>query len=965
MTDPTNPPTDPAKHDDSEEIFLTGTEFGADSGNPDSRNSESGNSESRGPEKISIAAFLRQAAAVIAAERGLNATSHQKLRNLATHLKMPEEEFLEAMEKLQEKEKLPSGLNRYEKEFVTFIRNKFLNLKSGIMSVGMEERAIDLAARKYQILGARAQQLIHDQAEKLGIGRISKSEAEKYVEELITSRIGDATRIEDEARDRFYKIGLKWGAGQDQVDAIMLQALADNRKLETPEESRGVGLAISFLFLLMIGIGAFVTIYAMGLMDDSPVIVEETTEDTDDKPVANAEKTNAIPEWWADADLKTLTSALLKEQPEHQAMVDELVSEDIELQKAGLQKLVSLAQGNNGSETQDSIDTLCQFYYYSPEREVVGDVVTRLADDVSLPHSRLPASEEKFKSNYGANRLLSKLKHFSSLRDEPRIIYRREAIEKVIANEFGSRNLGDQQIDYLATTNRVVAINQWNHLIQTSWSSPGRTSTLIAPLYNLTRTRLRPEELQRLHGRTVMAVLEADQKYWWDLKPEIENAVKNSSSVAINTWINHHRTITKVDYAVWLGTTLARKCGINPEGKSREAIADELEAVRYRINRERFSELISRNEQLEPLNRQMINSYRRTRLTPQKIVDLVRLTNLNMLLAPEDQASFLYGKFDKLLAKEAPDLVEMTAKLFSQNEFARNRERPTQSDYRTLDEVFEKLENLDSDQSSARVSALRQLAEIAVRFEDIPYTKATRLSEYYLTERGGRETVGAEKYIKQFSTWPSFAVAVADQIESSDAKLDQAITLAQVFSEGNFQIDDPVEWKAEIAAFVFQAAVDRSQTMTRTVSRESQQWEFLREYLTRLYGQRLNQLGERSMMETKPSGLVEKMILRLNAESQQQVAYPVERAIELVKRQSQSELEELVGLNKIFVKLLSQRITDRWPNRYAEVESLIQSFENLNMTDRDLAEELLDSEMVLLSLWSIEREAIAQRLISR
>ena len=87
--------------------------------------------------------------------------------------------------------------------------------------------------------------------------------------------------------------------------------------------------------------------------------------------------------------------------------------------------------------------------------------------------------------------------------------------------------------------------------------------------------------------------------------------------------------------------------------------------------------------------------------------------------------------------------------------------------------------------------------------------------------------------------------------------------------------------------------------------------------------------------------------------------------MELVKRQSQSELKELVGLNKIFVKLLSQRITDRWPNRYASVESINESFENLSTQDRSLAEELLDCEMLSLSLWSIERTVVLQRLISR
>jgi len=333
------------------------------------------------------------------------------------------------------------------------------------------------------------------------------------------------------------------------------------------------------------------------------------------------------------------------------------------------------------------------------------------------------------------------------------------------------------------------------------------------------------------------------------------------------------------------------------------------------------------------------------------------------LLAPEDQSSFRFSEFDQLLAKGAPDLSGMAAKLFLQEQRNQGLEA-TPSDFRTREEAFEKLERLDSDRSSARISALQQLAEIAVRFEDISYSDATVLAQYYLTKRPSREMLGTEKFLKEFSSWPSFALAVADQVESSEADIDQAMTLAQYFGEASFQIEDPIEWRQEISQFVFQSATERSRVMTQVVSQQSQQWSFLREHFARIYQQRLKHLGDRAIGESEPGELVVKMIFQLSSKSQQ-AAYPVERAVALVQRQSDSKLEELVALNKILVKLLSQRITDRWPNRYAAIESLNESYDSLSEKDRDLATELLDLEMILLSLWSIEREAIAQRLISR
>ena len=122
------------------------------------------NQHSENPESPSTNArlkkFLRKAVAIIAAEKGLNTNSKIKLQSLADFMELPPEQLAGALDQLQQNWDETKNLTHYERAFVKFLNEQFSQLSSGVVSPKMEKVAIDLAKRKYEINGTRAEQLI-------------------------------------------------------------------------------------------------------------------------------------------------------------------------------------------------------------------------------------------------------------------------------------------------------------------------------------------------------------------------------------------------------------------------------------------------------------------------------------------------------------------------------------------------------------------------------------------------------------------------------------------------------------------------------------------------------------------------------------------------------------------------------------------------------------------------------------
>ena len=125
------------------------------------------------------------------------------------------------MAKLQEDDKKPNAIDRYETAFLGFLEREYQKLPDAILSISKQNRAIDYAQRKYQISEVRAQQLIAKQAEAMKVSCISRSEAKRFIAKSIADRIGEARAIEDQDHVQFYALGQRWGVSNDDMDQLL------------------------------------------------------------------------------------------------------------------------------------------------------------------------------------------------------------------------------------------------------------------------------------------------------------------------------------------------------------------------------------------------------------------------------------------------------------------------------------------------------------------------------------------------------------------------------------------------------------------------------------------------------------------------------------------------------------------------------------------------------------------------
>ena len=109
--------------------------------------------------------FLRKAAPILAAERGLNERSRVKLRSLSEEMKMPDELFDSAIKELKKKIKTVQPLTRQEQGFVKFLKHQFGEMKRQILSIRMESKAVKIGETKFQISEKRSRELVREVAD--------------------------------------------------------------------------------------------------------------------------------------------------------------------------------------------------------------------------------------------------------------------------------------------------------------------------------------------------------------------------------------------------------------------------------------------------------------------------------------------------------------------------------------------------------------------------------------------------------------------------------------------------------------------------------------------------------------------------------------------------------------------------------------------------------------------------------
>lgn len=908
--------------------------------------------------------FLRQAGAIIAMERGLSKQSRAKLQSLAIRLELSDDQFHHAIEELQSTGQLPKALNHWERSFVVFLKREFEGFRGKVLSMSVENRAIDLAAGKYQISEVRAHQLIQKTATELGIGRMAEGDAEQFGQRLIVDTLGTQCSLEMGQLKELQRIGDRWGLSHDAVHQLVNQTIADNSKIPTSRRSRQ--------WLLLIPAGCILVALAWVLVWQNGWLQgQRESQAGQNGRQPSVSRTLKKVDWWNE-ELDQAAKAIHSRQ--FSSIENPLQSADPEIRRSGLRQLIEFAQAAPPVHRFPIGQRLwlnhliSLLYFYDPDPAVTNTVLESLnnslqpvtATGTTVPHRR------RIDSGFWAIQMLGALMMVDATGETSRFPERMEPIREIALGALGPFSVDSTPQEFFVTAHRRMAIDLWNQVAALSSSSVDPSASLIAVLKNQTAELLTAETLYQLELAAVLAVLDRDEGQWETIRESISSLIQGSSQAQSIAWIDRLTKVQDRGLANFLAAELIVHCGVQPESPDRLVIMKSLENYRTEIQQKPFSTVVDKNNECEKVASRIeewVSS--NPDITPQLITEAAYSANLSLALIaglgnPQDLAVV-----DNLLAAGLPRLSQLKTATAESTSPRVSEITPSPSEQRMKDRAMERLTSAEADRIAARTSALESLADLAEKFEDLEYADALLLADYFLAEKELQEWLVVERVLPQLSNWPSLHLAFADLIRQSKGQVDRVLTLHRLLTQDLSQVNADAEWRNAVGNSFVQFALGILQSRDYLgVDESGLDWQRLQVYQRLAMATRAKILNQ--MLAPKAWG---------DSSYQQALSRLIEQRVSLERRQwfdnaliMTSEAPQLVRWvvsNQLLIELLAMDLAGTGDFYTAQRDLILGEYRQNMKKDLSLDSRLFLTEYVLLRLASIVRQQKTDELLER
>ncbi len=907
---------------------------------------------------------MRQATAVITAEKGLNASSRIKLESLAKHLKLPSDLFEHALVLLQSND---TNLTHYEKAFIKFLDSELGRIKGGVISLGMELEAIDLAERKYQINSTRAEQLIEARSQAAGISRISPDEAAVFAERIIVERVNKLPAVDDGLLDDLYRIGKKWGYQRKQVDRVIFRQIDRNRAQRRTTLLKRTSIALGLL-LLVCGVGtAFVTGQFKGLFSRPVPMVPPSGPDL--AIAAEAEHNSS-----------TFSSLqyLARNEDSLNPIVKTLGRQDAAQRKTAFEKLTDKACSDQRFENSELPELVSRLYFEEQSDVASSGVLAAIRDKLQIQPVTYGVSVNQLKENYRANRMLGYLcfsdagsKHRSTTRYKNATSLINELIKIPISDDL---SLGD----YLSKSEAAIAVDHWNLLNQTIWSpSSVETAVLYGPILTLTKSKLEPDTLNNYRDETLVSLIEVDASDWSHLREPIRETVSRCDQIKLNRWISAFVESDNVAFQDFLAQPLLKRIDAKPRSVVRKDVYAAIANYEMTV-RDQLIEPVTRRDALlskktdEFLSNQPID---KDEITPDLIAITVLQANLQLAFCAAledathiDDSSFaLVDRLNQTASSDSLRLRELISLSIDRRSEETNKGSATASDRSRKKSALAKLERLRQDSAGTRKIALNQLAGIATRFDRISYREAETIATYVLSDLGTEELQNIQLRVEAFSHWANLTLAIADKLPEANVGLDQALTISRLLLGRDFDIQpQDSQWKRTLQSSLYSVvATQVSNDVDLDPDNVENDWNRLQIYLNDAYRDRLMIVKKTDFSEQSFSRL-EQFLLELAqalAQENQSLLSRLENSKAIIEQASDNEIAKTVLAGQFLIQVVSGDFESS--EFEASSRNLLSQYQSTMQKQSFVGEQLYHTELVLLRMFALKRELLVKRLRER
>ncbi len=525
--------------------------------------------------------------------------------------------------------------------------------------------------------------------------------------------------------------------------------------------------------------------------------------------------------------------------------------------------------------------------------------------------------------------------------------------------------------DFVVTSERQIANEQWNRLFQTAWREPTQASVVLEPLIELTRSILPNDTLNGYRDDAVVAILRNDVSRWNVLQNQIRETIETTDASRLSEWISIFESSNDSECQVAIGGVLLPRLGTHAKSRRHEDIVEAISSFSLNSRNEAIRPIMERSKKINLLFAKSIDSLpsRNEPATPDQIAHVALLTNIEwaFCLAIEnathiDDESF--SDVDRLIGLPTPRLRDLISLPIDRKIATGEKSSSAMaSDKRRFENAIRRIGNQDATTNGLKMLAMKDLSQISHRFEDISYVDAQTIEAFLLSSVEREELLGIEQLIDSFSHWPNLALAIADQIPNSNTDIDQALTIARLLLHRDLELGRSNDWKMKLQQSILAAvSSDVTSQVQRDPDAANSNWNRLRIYLLDLYRERfvLSNPSEITPSMTSPHQWIQQLTAQKTTGEDRK---KLNRVIALNASFDSDEIEKSVFANQLLADVLTREMAGTEFDDSAEqvVESLIMK---LN-TPSFAGDKLHATELALLKILDLRRRSNVNRLLNQ
>ncbi|MEQ1902994.1 MAG: hypothetical protein ABL888_02255 [Pirellulaceae bacterium] len=877
-----------------------------------------------------IRAFSRQAAAIVVAEGGLSAECQAKLRSVAQHLRMSDVEFLEALTEVQSVLPLTHELSRYELIYVNFLKKEFARLASNILTLPIENRALELAASKYQIGLARARQLLEGTCDELGIHRISASDAEGFIEQALNEMVGTEIFLSSEQTDRLHALAKSWGISRERMDELIDLTLAANWRLKQVIRRRKLARRC-FWSLTAIGVVG-ITFYVVR------VFLNRDPQQQNSPMAANVPR-NSEPEWWP-RKLSESAAAVLVRQPELQAALATAAHSPVESRLALYREWARNISQFPEDESIAAADLLFEIAVQDPDaaarwldRQMLRSLVIPRPNDLRVGTLmaqangwRMVEQWRKLQPDFGVD-VDTEIRALLELRSESDY----EAAQKQGLHNYW---LGQQ----------------WTRLTSLTEGEPTQSLVLARTLLHLlgfdnrnpqflaTANRLASDVLLRHPDRLTFEVIAAD----------LSDLLKQVDDLQLERWLEVAARFSDYSTKQTIYAAISQKLELEIDSFVERDLIKAMESRKLELRRKRLHSIVQINELATAAEKNVFASFHQGQFEliphdqlPDGISSVMRTVNLSLL-------AWLATKRESAGSDSVSELLQNSAHLFFGPPLRLPNDNSaslvTRADEkRALQSLLMKIGESDPDNAGLRIAAVKQLVDRAATIEELNRSEAQQLAQYFLRDLELAERIAAEQAVLTFRKWPQFILALADEIESSKIAREEALSLAQLIRKQDFQLNESQPWQSQLKQALLEYVFNQLESETaQEISLRRQRWQKFQRFVQQAYSFRCEILtGQVPPLETESLviGIAARLVNGQNTTDSSELLAAA------LRRKYSNEFARTIPVQREFLLAIANRFGQ------ADVQSAEQINDELREIDsgkRSVAMMFLQQELLLM-----------------